>query len=71
MGVSQLRSGWGVTHGDHDRVPGGGEDVSVIVALVVLGELLGEEFSGELRHREGWAAETQCIAPGFLLMKFP
>lgn len=39
---------WGVTHCDHDRVPGGGEDVRVVIALVVLGELLGEEFSGEL-----------------------
>lgn len=38
----------GVTHCDHDRVPGGREDICVIVALVVLGELLGEEFTGEL-----------------------
>lgn len=38
----------GVTHRDHDGVPGGREDVCVVVALVVLGELLGEELSGEL-----------------------
>lgn len=38
----------GVTHRDHDRVPGGREDICVVVALVVLGELLGEELTGEL-----------------------
>lgn len=39
-----------VTHCDHDRVPGGREDICVIVALVVLGELLGEELAGELEE---------------------
>lgn len=44
----------GATHCDHDGVPGGREDICVIVALVVLGELLGEEFTGELEaEREG------------------
>ena len=43
----------GATHRDHDRVPGGGEDVRVVVALVVLGELLGEEFTGELEAEGG------------------
>lgn len=38
----------GATHRDHDRVPGGREDICVVVALVVLGELLGEELTGEL-----------------------
>lgn len=37
------------THCDHDGVPGGREDVRVIVALVVLAKLLGEELAGELR----------------------
>lgn len=43
----------GATHCDHDRVPGGREDVCVVVALVVLGELLGEEFAGELEVKGG------------------
>lgn len=41
-----------VTHCDHDRVPGGREDVCVIVALIMLGELLGEELTGELGAEE-------------------
>lgn len=36
------------THCDHDRIPGGREHVRVIVALVVLGELPGEELTGKL-----------------------
>ena len=43
----------GSTHRDHDGVPGGREDVRVVVALVVLGELLGEEFAGELEAKGG------------------
>lgn len=40
------------THCDHDRIPGGREHVRVIVALVVLGELPGEELTGELGTEE-------------------
>lgn len=36
------------THCYHDRIPGGRENIRVIIALVVLGKLLGEELSGEL-----------------------
>jgi hypothetical protein len=42
----------GDTHCDHDRVPGGRENVRVIIALVVLGELLSEELTGELGAEE-------------------
>lgn len=60
----------GATHRDHDRVPGGGEDVRVVVALVVLGELLGEEFTGELEAEGGaglraMAARYGAPFPGF------
>lgn len=40
------------THCDHDRIPSGREHVRVIIALVVLGELLGEELAGELGTEE-------------------
>lgn len=40
------------THCDHDRIPGGRENVRVVITLVVLGKLLGEELSGELRTEE-------------------
>lgn len=40
------------THCDHDGIPGGRENVRVIIALVVLGKLLGEELSGELGTEE-------------------
>lgn len=55
LGIRALRAQSipGATHRDHDRVPGGGEDVRVVVALVVLGELLGEEFTGELEAEGG------------------
>lgn len=47
------RMAWqGATHCDHDRIPGGREHVRVIIALVVLGELLGEELAGELGTEE-------------------
>lgn len=55
LGVRALRAQSipGATHCDHDGVPGGGEDVRVIVALVMLGKLLGEEFTGELEAEGG------------------
>lgn len=40
------------TYCDHDRIPGGRENVRVIVTLVVLGKLLGEELSCELGTKE-------------------
>lgn len=49
---SQHGFGGSVTHCDHDRVPGGRKDIRVVVALVVLGELLGEEFTGELEAED-------------------
>lgn len=49
---SQHGFGGYVTYCDHDRVPGGREDIRVVVALVVLGELLGEEFTGELEAED-------------------
>lgn len=40
------------THCDHDGIPGGRENIRVIIALVVLSKLLGEELSGELGTEE-------------------
>lgn len=39
----------GLTYCDHDRVPGGREDVRVVVPLVMLLQLLGEKLSGQLK----------------------
>lgn len=36
----------------HDGVPGGGEDVRSVAALIVRFQLLGEIISGELLTRE-------------------
>lgn len=53
-----------VTHCDHDGVPGGGEDVCVIVALVVLGELLGEGLASELREEAEGRLRSPHPGPG-------
>lgn len=53
-----------VTHCDHDGVPGGGEDVCVIVALVVLGELLGEGLASELREEAEGRLRSPPPRPG-------
>lgn len=63
------------THCDHDRIPGGREHVRVIVALVVLGELPGEELTGELGDRGEGAESSQPSLPGhpklFILDRHP
>lgn len=40
-----------VTHCDHDGVPCGGEDVAVVVALIMTLQLLGEVLSGQLNKQ--------------------
>lgn len=40
------------TYCDHNRVPGGGEDVRVVVPQVMLLQLLGEKLSGQLKRGE-------------------
>lgn len=52
------------THCDHDRIPGGRENVRVIIALVVLGKLLGEELSGELGTEERALSPPSLSSPG-------
>lgn len=52
------------THCDHDRIPGGRENVRVIIALVVLGKLLGEELSGELGTEERALSPPSLSFPG-------
>lgn len=37
----------------HDGIPCGGEDVSVVVALIICLQLLGEVLSGQLQQEAG------------------
>lgn len=37
----------------HDGIPCGGEDVSVVVALIMSLQLLGEVLSGQLKQQAG------------------
>lgn len=39
-------------YGRHDGIPCGGEDVGVVVALIMSLQLLGEVFSGQLQHKQ-------------------
>lgn len=63
VGCHWPRAKWdwhGLTHCDHNRVPGGREDIRVIVPPVVLLQLLGEELSGQLKCTDRWKCKGYC-----------
>lgn len=47
-----------MTYCDHNRVPGGREDVRVVVPQVMLLQLLGEKLSGQLKCTDRWLAKV-------------
>lgn len=58
------------TYCDHDRIPGGREHVRVIVALIVLGELPGEELTGELGTEERELSRLSLASQAILSCSF-
>lgn len=60
-----------VTYCDHNRVPGGREDVCVVVPQVMLLQLLGEKLSGQLKRTERWKWDGCCQHPSPALPKAP
>lgn len=52
-----------MTYCDHNRVPGGREDIRVVVPLVMLLQLLGEKLSGQLKSQTG--GNVKAIASTF------
>lgn len=45
----------------HDAIPCGGEDVSVVVALIMSFQLLGEVFSGQLKIKQHKSASSLTL----------
>lgn len=61
--------GHGRTYCDHNGVPGGREDVRVVVPQVMLLQLLGEKLSGQLKSTGRWKCNTNTFPKRF--PKFP
>lgn len=45
----------------HDGIPCGGEDISVVVALIMSLQFLGEVLSGKLKKKDG--GEDRLVSP--------